>query len=51
MPNQNPGDILDLEREARIGLTEAVLCEHKSVEQIAGILLQLRERATPALLS
>jgi NCAIR mutase (PurE)-related protein len=51
MPEQNPDAILDLQREARIGLTEAVLCEHKCVEQIASILYQLREQATPGLLT
>ncbi len=51
MPEQNPGAILDLQREARIGITEAVLCEHKCAEQIADILLQLRARTTPGLLT
>ncbi len=51
MPEQNPDAVLDLQREARIGLTEAVLCEHKCADQIAAILRQLRERATPALLT
>ena len=51
MPEQNPEAVLDLQREARIGITEAVLCEPKCAEQIAAILHQLRAQETPGLLT
>jgi len=43
--------VLDFHREARIGIGEAVLCEHKSSDQIADILARFRERETPCLLT
>jgi hypothetical protein len=43
--------VLDFHREARIGIGEAVLCEHKGADQIADILLRFREGETPCLLT
>jgi NCAIR mutase (PurE)-related protein len=40
---------LDLQRRDRIGMVEAIWGEHKTAEQIAGILLQLRKAGEPAL--
>ena len=40
---------LDLQRRGRIGMVEAIWGEHKTAEQIAGILLQLRKAGEPAL--
>jgi NCAIR mutase (PurE)-related protein len=40
---------LDLQRRSRIGMVEAIWGEHKTAEQIAGILLRLREADEPAL--
>jgi hypothetical protein len=47
-----PADFqLDLERRARLGLDEAVLCQGKTAGQIAGILDRLSRRRGPALLT
>ena len=43
--------VLDLSREARIGLPEAILCEGKTPEQIAAILAAARDRVGAALLT
>ena len=40
---------LDLQRRGRLGMVEAIWGEHKTAEQIAGILLRLREADEPAL--
>jgi NCAIR mutase (PurE)-related protein len=40
---------LDLQRRGRLGMVEAIWGEHKTAEQIAGILLRLREAGEPAL--
>ncbi len=43
--------MLDFQRWERIGISEAVLCEHKSAEQIAAILQRFQQRHTPCLLT
>ena len=43
--------MLDLQREARIGLGEAVFCTHKTPDQIAAILGRFQEQARPCLLT
>jgi pyridinium-3,5-biscarboxylic acid mononucleotide synthase len=42
---------LDIARDARIGLQEAVYCENKSAEQIAGILAEAASRGARLLLT
>ncbi len=42
---------LDFQRPERIGFGEAILCEGKSVEQLATILDRARERGVPLLLT
>ena len=42
---------LDFQRPDRIGFDEAILCEGKSVEQLATILERARERGVPLLLT
>lgn len=42
---------LDFERRARVGLDEAILCSHKSAEQITSILIQAEQRDAPLLLT
>ena len=43
--------VLDLDRQARIGLSEAVFCEHKTPEQIEAILRHFRQTGAPCLLT
>lgn len=43
--------VLDLERNKRIGLTEAVLCQSKCVDQIAAILTEFRREKRAVLLT
>jgi len=43
--------VLDFQRPERIGISEAVLCEHKSPEQIENILQRFHQRNTPSLLT
>lgn len=43
--------VLDFERETRIGLSEAVFCEHKTAPQIEAILQRFHQRGTPCLLT
>jgi len=53
LPKTEPGSgiMLDFGRRARIGLTEAVLCESKSADQISEILLEHLEHKIPCLLT
>lgn len=49
---QSPSDVnLDLERAARVGLEEAILCEYKSIDQIRIILETAQEAARSLLLT
>jgi len=41
--------VLDLQRAERIGLAEAVYCQHKSVNQLKSIIERLREARSPML--
>lgn len=43
--------MLDFQRLERIGISEAVLCEHKTVEQIDSILASFQQRGLPCLLT
>lgn len=43
--------VLDFQREARIGVGEAVLCDHKTPDQIADILRRFEQASTPCLLT
>jgi len=43
--------VLDFDRHARIGLSEAVFCEHKTPEQIETILRHFHESEAPCLLT
>lgn len=48
---QRPDIRLDLERRRRLGMVEAIWGEHKSAEQIAAILRQLRQAGEVALVT
>lgn len=50
-PDHNVAAVLDFERRARIGLSEAIFCASKSVPQIAAILQRFAERPLPCLLT
>lgn len=50
-PDGHPDVTFDRGRGHRIGIEEAVLCEHKSVEQIAGILSDARAEGRRLLLT
>ena len=41
--NINNEITLDFQRAERIGMSEAVYCQHKSVDQLASVIEQLRE--------
>jgi len=43
--------VLDFDRHARIGLTEAVFCEHKTPEQIESILRRFHDCEAPCFLT
>lgn len=52
MPDQDLDiAVLDFKREARIGLTEAVLCQHKSADQIALIVKEFQRKRQPVMLT
>ena len=50
-PEDHTTAVLDFDRRARIGLSEAVFCEHKTPEQIETILRRFHETDAPCLLT
>ncbi|MEA3278306.1 MAG: nickel pincer cofactor biosynthesis protein LarB [Pseudomonadota bacterium] len=50
-PETHTPAVLDFDRNARIGLSEAVFCEHKTPEQIEAILKRFHEADAPCLLT
>ena len=50
-PETHTPAVLDFDRRERIGISEGVLCEHKTPEQIETILRRFHERDVPCLLT
>lgn len=50
-PDSHTASVLDFQREQRIGLSEGVVCGHKTPAQIETILDRFRERGVPCLLT
>ena len=50
-PETHTPAVLDFDRGERIGISEGVLCEHKTPEQIEVILQRFHERGAPCLLT
>lgn len=48
---ESPQAVLDFEREARTGLSEAVFCISKRPDQIVGIMERFQQKARPCLLT